>query len=110
MKKKLSEEELQKLWDENIGSLAYDLEEAFLNVFRSKGPEFQKPAFYIGAIAMAAGHVLQVTEEELGYKHDLKESFNDIMMQTYNHYRQNPSGEENDSIPMNFKIDLSKLN
>ena len=110
MKKKLSEEELQKLWDDNIGSLAYDLEEAFLDVFRSKGPEFQKPAFYIGAIAMAAGHVLQVTEKELGYQHDLKESFQDIMMQTYNHYREHPSDEEDDSDPVSPNIDWSMLN
>ena len=110
MKKKLSEEELQNLWDENIGSLAYDLEEAFLDVFRSKGTEFQKPAFYIGAIAMAAGHVLQVTEEELGYQLDLKESFNDIMMQTYNHYREHPSAEEDGSDPVSPNIDWSILN
>ena len=110
MKKKLSEEKLQNLWDENIGSLAYDLEEAFLDVFRSKGPEFQKPAFYIGAIAMAAGHVLQVTEEELGYQLDLKGSFNDIMMQTYNHYREHPSDEEDGSDPVLPNIDCSMLN
>jgi hypothetical protein len=110
MKKKLSEEELQKLWDDNIGSLAYDLEEAFLDVFSRRGPEFQKPAFFVGAIAMAAGHVLQVTEEELGYQLDLKGSFNDIMMQTYNHYREHPSDEEDGSDPVLPNIDCSMLN
>lgn len=110
MKKDHLEEEFQKLWEDNIGSLAYDLEEAFLDVFRRKGPEFQKPAFFIGAIAMAAGHVLQVTEKEFGYQHDLKGSFDDIMKQTYNHYRQHPCDESDNEIPMNFKIDLSKLN
>ncbi len=110
MKKSPKETDLQKLWDDNIGSLAYDLEEAFLEVFRQKGPEFQKPGFFIGAIAMAAGHVLQVTEKEFNYQHDLKEPFDDIMMQTYNHYRQHPCDEENESVKITPNIDLSKLN
>ena len=110
MKKKYSEEEIQKLWNDNIGSLAYDLEEAFLDVFSRRGPEFQKPAFFVGAIAMAAGHVLQVTEKEFDYQHNLKDSFIDIMMQTYNHYRQHPSDEEDSTDSVAFKPNRFELN
>ena len=110
MKKKLSEEELQKLWDDNIGELAYDLEEAFLDVFRKKDIEVQKPAFFLGSIAMAAGHVLQVTEKEFDYQHNLKDSFIDIMMQTYNHYRQHPSDEEDSTVSVAFKPNRFELN
>ena len=110
MKKNPTDKELQKLWDDNIGELAYDLEEAFLDVFRKKGIEVQKPAFFLGSIAMAAGHVLQVTEKEFDYQHDLKESFIDIMMQTYNHYRQHPSDEEDSTDPVAFKPNRFELN
>ena len=110
MKKNPSEEELQKLWDENIGSLAYDLEEAFLEVFSRRGAKFQKPAFYLGAIAMAAGHVLQVTEKEFGYKQDMKVPFDDILKQTYNHYRQHPSDEDDSEPLMHTEMDWSKFN
>ena len=110
MKKDKTEDELQELWNDNLGSLAYDLEEAFLEVFRNKGAEFQKPAFYLGAIAMATGHVLQVTEKEFDYQHDLKESFNDIMMQTYNHYRQHPSDEDDSTEDVSFKPNWLELN
>lgn len=110
MKKDKTEDELQKLWNENIGSLAYDLEEAFLDVFRCKGPEFQKPAFFIGAIAMAAGHVLQVTEKELDYKFDCRRLFDDVLQQSYDFSKACSVGEkDNDSIVMP-KIDLSMLN
>ena len=44
------------------------------------------------------------------HQHDLKGSFDDIMKQTYNHYRQHPCDESDNEIPMNFKINLSKLN
>jgi hypothetical protein len=110
MKKNPTDEELQKLWEENIGSLAYDLEEAFLEVFSKRGSKFQKPAFYLGAIAMAAGHVLQVTEKEFGYKHDLKVPFDDILKQTYNHYRQQRSEEDESESAAPIEIDLSKFN
>ena len=65
MEKKTEEEEFKKLWEDNIGTLAYDLEEAFLEVFRKRSVELQKPAFYLGSIAMAAGHILQVTETDV---------------------------------------------
>ena len=110
MKKDHKDNELQQLWEENIGSLAYDLEEAFLEVFRKRGAEFQKPAFYLGAIAMAAGHVLQVTEEELGYQHDLKPSFDDILKQTYDYYKRQSENGEDISSPISLNIDLSTLN
>ena len=110
MKKNPTDEELQKLWNENIGSLAYDLEEAFLEVFSKRGSKFQKPAFYLGAIAMAAGHVLQVTEKEFDYKHDLKASFDDILKQTYNHYKQHPSDEDNSSSIIPSIMDTTLLN
>lgn len=110
MEKKTEEEEFKKLWEDNIGTLAYDLEEAFLEVFRKKGVELQKPAFYLGSIAMAAGHILQVTEKEFDYKHDLKPSFDDILKQTYNHYKQQPSDEENSSSIIPSIMDTTLLN
>lgn len=110
MKKNPSEEELRKLYEENIGGLAYEIEEAFLEVFKRRGEEFHKPAFFLGAIAMAAGHVMQVTEKQLGYEHSFKESFDDVMMQTYNHYRQHPSDEEENEDLKNPNISLSKFN
>ena len=110
MEKKTEEEELKTLWEDNIGSLAYDLEEAFLEVFRKRSVELQKPAFYLGSIAMAAGHILQVTEKEFNYKHDLKASFDDILKQTYNHYRQHPSDEDNSSSVIPSIMDTTLLN
>lgn len=110
MKMNPTDEELQKLWNDNIGSLAYDLEEAFLEVFRKRSVELQKPAFYLGSIAMAAGHILQVTEKEFDYKHDLKPSFDDILKQTYNHYKQHPSDEENSSSIIPSIMDTTFLN
>jgi hypothetical protein len=109
MKKNPTEEELRKLYEENIGALAYELEDAFLEVFSRKSETFQKPAFFLGAIAVAAGHVMQVTEKQLGYEYSFKESFDDVMMQTYNHYRQHPSDEEDNEDLKNPKIDLSKF-
>ena len=110
MKKNPTEEELRKLYEENIGALAYDLEEAFLQVFQSRSEIFHNPAFFLGAIAMTAGHVMQVSEKQLDYKHSFKESFDDVMMQTYNHYRQHPCDEEENEDNMNLHIDLSKFN
>jgi len=110
MEKTLENEAYQKLWEENIGSIAYDLEEAFLEVFSRKGAKFQKPAFYLGAIAMAAGHVLQVTEKEFEYAHDLKTPFDDILRQTYNYYRQQPSDEEEGESLVPVKMDWTKFN
>ena len=110
MKKDKTEEELQELWNENIGSLAYDLEEAFLDVFRSKGPEFQKPAFFVGAIAMAAGHVLQVTEKELDYKFDCRRLFDDVLQQSYEFSKACPVDEKDDDNHIMPPIDLSMLN
>ena len=109
MKKDHKADELQKLWDENIGELAYDLEEAFLEVFRKKGAKFQNPAFFLGSIAMAAGHVLQVTEKEFDYTHDLKPFFNDVLKQSYDNFRQHPCDEEENEGIMNYHIDLSKF-
>ena len=110
MKKDKTEEELQELWNENLGSLAYDLEEAFLDVFRSKGPEFQKPAFFVGAIAMAAGHVLQVTEKELDYKFDCRRLFEDVLQQSYEFSKAFPVDEKDDDNNIMPPIDLSMLN
>lgn len=110
MKKNPTDEELQKLWDENIGELAYEMEEAFLEVFRKRGKELQKPAFFLGSIAMAAGHILQVTEREFDYQHDLKPFFDDILKQAYDQYRKHPSDEEDSEAPENPNIDWSKLN
>lgn len=110
MKKNPSDEELQKLWDENIGALAYDLEEAFLKVFRKKGFQFQKPAFYLGSIAMAAGHVLQATEKEFDYTHDFKPFFDDVLKQSYDHYRKYPSDEQDFEALSSPNVDLSMLN
>jgi hypothetical protein len=51
-----------------------------------------------------------VTEEELGYQLDLKGSFNDIMMQTYNHYREHPLDEEDSTDSVAFKPNRFELN
>ncbi|WP_033147854.1 hypothetical protein [Prevotella sp. P6B1] len=109
MKKKPTEKNLQKFWDEHIGELAYDMEEAFLDVFRKRGPEFENPSFLIGSIAMASGHILQVLEKELNYQLDLKPHFNDILMKSYNHYRQFPSDEGQDSESNVPDIDISEF-
>ena len=110
MKKDKTEDELQGLWNENLGSLAYDLEEAFLEVFRNKGAEFQKPAFFIGAIAMAAGHVLQVTEKELDYKFDCRRLFDDVLQLSYDFSKACSSDEKDDDSLVMSQIDLSMLN
>ena len=103
------DEELQQLWEEEIGPLAYELEEAFLQVFKNKPKYLQKPAFFLSAIAMTAGHVLQVSEKMFDYKHPLRDSFDDVMTQTYNHYRLHPSDEE-DGEPSVPSIDWSMMN
>ena len=110
MKKTPEDKELQKLWNENIGELAYDMEEAFLEVFKRKSAEFHKPAFYLGAIAMAAGHVLQVTEKEFCYEHDFKVFFDDVMKQAYDYSRQHPCDEDEDNGFLTPNIDTSMLN
>lgn len=110
MKKNLTDKELQEFWEENVGQLAYDMEEAFLNVFRQRGPEFQNPAFMIGSLSIAAGHIVQVFEKELGYKVDLKADFIDVMTKTYKHYRQHPSDEQDEESPQFPDIDVTKYN
>lgn len=109
-KKQQTDEELQRLWEENVGKIAYEVEEAMLEVFRQHKAA-EKPAIMLGSIAIAAGHFIQAFEKNFGYRMDLKAPFNDVLMQAYDHYRQHPSDEEEKGDePATFQIDWSMMN
>ena len=81
------------MWDDNVGKIAYDLEDAMLQVF-SEYPAAEKPAILLGSISVAAAHFIQVMEKQIGYHVDLKEPFIDVLHQAYEFYREHPSDEE----------------
>ena len=93
MDKKATDKEIQKMWDENVGKIAFDLEDAMLQVF-SQNPAAEKPAILLGSISIAAAHFIQVMEKQIGYHIDLKEPFIDVLQQAYVFYREHPSDEE----------------
>lgn len=93
MDKKATDKEIQKMWDENVGKIAFDLEDAMLQVF-SQNHAAERPAILLGSISIAAAHFIQVMEKQIGYNIDLKEPFIDVLQQAYEFYREHPSDEE----------------
>ena len=49
MKKELKGKELKKFYEDHVDEVAFEMEEAFLNVLHRRGPEYQKPGFILGS-------------------------------------------------------------
>ena len=93
----MSEKEIQKQWDENVGKIAFDLEDAMLQVF-SQHPAAEKPAILLGSLSVAAAHFIQVLEKQFEYKADLKAPFEDVLNQAYKFYRMHPTEDDETSV------------
>ena len=97
MAKNMTDKEMQKIWDENVGKIAFDLEDAMLQVF-SQHPAAEKPAILLGSLSVAAAHFIQVLEKQFGYGIDLKRPFEDVLIEAYKFYRMHPTEEDETSI------------
>lgn len=110
MKKELKGKELKKFYEDHVDEVAFEMEEAFLNVLHRRGPEYQKPGFILGSLAMAVAHVLYMSEKLMNYQIDFKKDFNGVLMDTYNYYKENHIDDEEDMFEESPDNDSSKLN
>ena len=98
----MTDKEIQKLWDENVSKIAFDLEDSMLQVF-SQHPAAEKPAILLGSLSVAAAHFIQVLEKQFSYEIDLKGPFEDVLIQAYKSYRKHDDEDDESSLFSNIK-------
>ena len=91
------ENDLEALWENEVLPLAYDLEEAFLDVLRKKQQERNHAGLTVSAMAVATAHILQVLEQMAPEPLDLKTPYLDVFNSSHQYYTENPTEPD---IPM----------
>ena len=92
-----NDKEMEALWENEVLPLAYDLEEAFLDVLRKKQQDRNHAGLTVSAMAVATAHVLQVFEQLAPEPLDLKSPYLDVFNSSHQYYTENPTEPD---VPM----------
>ena len=90
----MEEEILTKKWDDKTEKLAFDLESAFLNVFKNQRFGTVNTEESLKALAIATGHIIQAQEMCINHREDLFSPFWTWIDYAHAYYEENPTNAD----------------